>query len=121
VLNLPDKLAGEKIRCKRCQKVLSVPTLGSRVHSSAPAQTDSTSKFLVAGSRACSGCERTYPPSIVVCVSCGLNLDTGAMLYASLEDQKKPDFHGDDDDDDDDDDDEGWFAMILRKLGFGKK
>ena len=118
VLNLPDKLAGQKIRCKRCQKVLSVPRSGSRVESTAPAETDSTSELLVAGSRSCPGCGRTYPPSIIVCTGCGLNLDTGAMLYASLEESMNPDLMPGGDDDDGDD--EGWFAKLLKKLGFGK-
>jgi hypothetical protein len=89
-LELPDQLAGKQVRCKRCQKVLKVPQRGTRKFASRAAEEDSTSELLVAGSRICPGCQETYPPSIVVCTACGLNLDTGAMLYASLEEQRSP-------------------------------
>jgi hypothetical protein len=119
MLKLPDKLAGQKIRCKRCQKVLSVPAVGSRISSTLPAIEGDTSELLVAGSRACPGCAAVYAPSIVVCTGCGLNLDTGAMLYASLEDSVNPEemakLRGESTEP------EGFFAKLLAKLGLGKK
>jgi hypothetical protein len=120
VLNLPDKLAGQKIRCKRCQKVLTVPQAGSRVQSSRPATEDSTSELLVAGSRSCPGCAKTYAPAIVVCTRCGLNLDTGAMLYASLEESINPEAL-EAARRDSEAKEPGFFAKLLARLGFGKK
>jgi hypothetical protein len=95
VLSLPEQLDGKQVRCKRCNKVL-------KVHAQAKASenlTDSQRRRLdadlvVQGSRPCPGCGRTYPPSTVICIDCGLNVDSGAMLYASLEssgeDKTKP-------------------------------
>lgn len=114
-LELPDQLAGKQVRCKRCQKVLKVPQAGSRRYAEKPAEEDSTSELLVAGSRVCPGCGDTYPPSIVVCTACGLNLDTGAMLYASLDEQPSP-FHRPEEQAAQ----EGWLKRLLGKLGWRK-
>jgi hypothetical protein len=87
LLELPANLAGKQVRCKRCNKVLKVPgaepgklsASGSKPRLAEPG-------LLVQGSRPCPGCQTMYAPSIVVCVTCGLNVESGAMLYASLED-----------------------------------
>lgn len=89
-LDLPASLAGKQIRCKRCNKVLKVPAAQAQ-----PGQVDLTAsgrariaqELTVQGSRPCPGCGQLYPPSVVICVGCGLNVDSGAMLYASLDDQ----------------------------------
>lgn len=86
VLQLPDQLDGKQVRCKRCNKVL-------KVHAAQAPRPDLTASqrrrledaLVVQGSRPCPGCGKTYPPAIVVCVDCGLNVDSGAMLYASLD------------------------------------
>lgn len=88
MLSLPDSLDGKQVRCKRCNKVLKVRAAGG---SGAGAVTESQrirveKELMVQGTRPCPGCGQTYPPAIVVCVDCGLNVDSGAMLYASLED-----------------------------------
>ncbi len=120
MLKLPDDLAGQKIRCKHCQKVLSVPRSGSRRFVQHAAEEDDSSELLVAGSRVCPGCGQTYPPTIVVCTACGLNLDTGATLYASLEDQQSPQFM-EEQARQDEAAKQGFFARLLAKLGSGKK
>ncbi len=117
MLRLPDHLGGQKIRCKHCQKVLTVPEVGTRVFSDEGAEEDDTSELLVAGSRICPGCGQTYPPTIVVCTACGLNLDTGAMLYASLEEQVPDLTQGPGGRPEP----KGWFGRLLSKLGLGKK
>lgn len=117
MLKLPDELGGQKIRCKHCQKVLKVPETGTRVFSDEPAEEDDTSELLVAGSRVCPGCGQTFPPTIVVCTSCGLNLDTGAMLYASLEEQRAPQMSQPSEAEPE----QGWFGRMLSRLGLGKR
>lgn len=85
-LQLPERLVGQKIRCKQCGKVMRVPGAGGApAGPAAPQEPVDDSRLLVQGSRACPGCGRAYPPTAVICVDCGLNIDTGAMLYASLE------------------------------------
>lgn len=122
LLSLPDSLDGKQVRCKRCNKVLKV-----RAASGAGPLTESQrvridKEFTVQGTRPCPGCGKTYPPAIVVCVDCGLNVDSGAMLYASLEEQSsgaKPDEKAPED--------RGaapagsaW-QRLLRALGLGRK
>lgn len=93
-LQLPDTLVGKQVRCKRCNKVLTVrqSTVDARDQLSASQrlrlgqQSQLDEALVVQGSRPCPGCGTRYPPSVVVCVGCGLNVDSGAMLYASLDD-----------------------------------
>ena len=94
-LQLPDTLVGKQVRCKRCNKVLTVrqSTVDARDALSesqrgrlARADSGLDKALMVQGSRPCPGCGALYPPAVVVCVGCGLNVDSGAMLYASLDD-----------------------------------
>ncbi len=116
-LNLPDQLGGKKIRCKHCNKILKVPDAAGGT----PARAMPTSDPLlhVLGSRPCPGCGKIYPPTVVVCVDCGVNVDSGAMLYASLEETPRPNF--DQDGDEEDGDSPPFFRRVLRMLGFGRK
>lgn len=93
VLNLPDSLVGKQVRCKRCNKVLTVrggssADAGAGVDLSASQRRRVDDELMVQGSRPCPGCGVLYPPAVVICVACGLNVDSGAMLYASLDDTK---------------------------------
>ena len=124
-LSLPDHLGGQKIRCKRCQKVMRVPSgRFDALPAPPPAQGPSDPAFLVQGSRGCPGCGRLYPPAVVVCVDCGLNVDSGAMLYASLEDQVAPGPRADGTDPAGEDEGHGaartWFGRLLARLGMTK-
>ena len=79
---------------------------------------------MVAGSRACPGCGKFYPPSTVVCVDCGINVDSGAMLYASLEDQPAPgEMRAPRESElgevEEDEAPPGFFKRLLKKLGLG--
>jgi len=92
-LRLPDHLAGQQIRCKTCGKIMRVPAetaSGSGRVQRAAGVTDLDPSLRIAGSRPCPGCGAVYPPGVVVCVQCGLNVDSGAMLYVSAEDQAVP-------------------------------
>ena len=116
LLSLPDDLAGKQVRCKRCNKVLKVrpPSEEGPVSASGRRKADA---FTVQGTRPCPGCAKPYPPAIVVCTDCGLNIDSGAMLYASLdssgeavakpEDRRAPP--------------PGLWQRLLRSLGLGQK
>ncbi len=90
-LNLPDRRGGQKIRCKRCEKVMRVP-LGSSSSSGVvkAERSESDPELLIAGSRPCPQCGQMYPPTVVVCVTCGINVDSGAMLYVSMEEGPPP-------------------------------
>ena len=89
-LNLPDSLVGKQVRCKRCNKVLTIrgSSPDAAVDLSASQRRKLDAELTVQGSRPCPGCGALYPPSVVICVACGLNVDSGAMLYASLDDTK---------------------------------
>jgi hypothetical protein len=94
-LNLPEKLEGQKIRCKRCEKVMRVPSAGAATAASAgaphgPGPSDSDPSLQIAGSRPCPGCGKLYPPSVRVCVACGVNVESGAQLYVSMEEVPLP-------------------------------
>jgi hypothetical protein len=98
-LQLPDTLVGKQVRCKRCNKVLTVrqstvdardalsESQRGRLAARDSGRMQQLDKALtVQGSRPCPGCGALYAPAVVVCVGCGLNVDSGAMLYASLDD-----------------------------------
>ena len=121
-LTLPDRLAGQKIRCKRCAKVLTVPQPRMQI----PATNEdsfagamvSDEALRVRGMRACPGCKKPYPPSVQICVGCGLNIDSGAMLYASIEeDTVSPVYEAEKNKQAE----AGFFARLLSKLGLGGK
>ncbi len=120
LLSLPDSLDGKQVRCKRCNKVLKVRAGGT------PPAADLTEsqrlrlekEFTVQGSRPCPGCGKTYPPAIVVCVACGLNVDSGAMLYASLEDQAQA---GKQQPEERQPAQGSLLQRVLRSLGLGRK
>ncbi|MCO5168604.1 MAG: hypothetical protein M9894_19870 [Planctomycetes bacterium] len=124
LLNLPDTLDGKQVRCKRCNKVLKVRA-GAGSSSEAQQLTESQrlrleKEFVVQGSRPCPGCGKMYPPTIVVCVACGLNVDSGAMLYASLEEQQAAAASGAPEDRRPAAAGSLW-QRVLRSLGLGRK
>jgi ribosomal protein L37E len=82
-LQVPDQLEGQKIRCKHCGKVLTV----SQVQDADPAYSDNANPLAVKGHRRCAGCGKSYPEKDRICVACGIDLDTGAAIYQSLETQ----------------------------------
>jgi hypothetical protein len=81
VLNVPDSMAGERIRCKECGKVM---TLRPSTADAEPA-TKTDDPLTVKGHRRCSRCGRSWPVTDKICTACGVNMDTGAALYVSLD------------------------------------
>ncbi len=127
MLSLPDSLDGKQVRCKRCNKVLKVRA-ASGSGGASPSLSESQrvrleKEFTVQGTRPCPGCGKTYPPAIVVCVDCGLNVDSGAMLYASLEEQSTgaPSPGGAAPDDRKSAQKASVWQRLLRALGLGRK
>jgi hypothetical protein len=110
-LEVPDHLANQKIKCKHCGKILKVPA--PQRHISDEQKIDTSSPFYIKGSRQCQSCGKSYPPADKVCVKCGIDLDSGATLYASLDPEAaappptKQDV--------------GLVARLLGALGLGKK
>jgi hypothetical protein len=65
-LKTRDELAGKKIQCPRCQRVLQVPLPGATAaEDCGPAATE------------CPACGADLGPEAMVCVDCGLDLRTG--------------------------------------------
>jgi hypothetical protein len=81
-LEVPESLANKQIKCKHCGKVLTVPPPPKQA---AGEKVDECSPFYLKGHRQCPGCGKQYPERIKICVGCGMDIDKGAMLYASLE------------------------------------
>jgi hypothetical protein len=81
-LEVPETLANQKIKCKGCGKILKVPPPPKLVEAK---KVDESDPFLVKGFRACPGCAKNYPKDVKVCVDCGMDIDSGSMLYASLD------------------------------------
>ena len=87
---------------------MRVPPPSQADRRAAPPESDLGQSVLVQGSRHCPGCGKIYPPTISVCTACGVNVDTGAQLYVSLE---EPQGGGDGDSK------PGLFAKLLKMLG----
>lgn len=85
-LSLPDQLAGKKIKCKHCGKVLKVPDKAEFEGEVGQQKYEENSPFFIAGMQYCPSCGRSYPAATVVCVPCGVNIKSGATLYTSVDD-----------------------------------
>jgi ribosomal protein L37E len=89
LLNVPDSMVGERIRCKDCGKVLTIrPSTEDSAPASAPFD-----MLAVKGHRKCGKCGRSWPMRDKICTACGIDLDTGAALYTSLDasdEQQRP-------------------------------
>ena len=85
----PAKLAGKQVKCPACGQGLAIPG-----EARPPAEDGLSSLLDEIGydqektKDSCPGCNATLPPESVICVSCGLNLETGKKLrtknYAEL-------------------------------------
>lgn len=83
VLNVPDSMAGERIRCKECGKVMTVRS--STDAEPKKASSSDNDPLGVKGHRRCGKCGRSWPVLDKICTACGVNMDTGATLYVSLD------------------------------------
>ena len=69
---IPEKFAGKKIRCLACKQVLKLYQ-----QSSAP-----TPKAPTGEVTQCPGCQSRYREGTKICLKCGINLQTGAVVYS---------------------------------------
>jgi len=69
VLNVPDSMTGERIRCKACGKVMTIQPSTSDAE---PATVNDPSDALaVKGHRRCKGCGKSWPVRDKICTGCG--------------------------------------------------
>lgn len=87
----PAKLAGKQVKCPACGKGLLVPALGRPPAEDAHGLSSLLDEIGYDQEKtkdSCPGCNATLVPESVICVSCGLNLETGKKLrtknYAEL-------------------------------------
>lgn len=78
---VPDQVIGRKIRCMHCQKVLSV----KKPKGAAQIKPAGIGSLNITGTRECTGCKEIYFEDVEVCIKCGINLTTGAAIYASTD------------------------------------
>ncbi|MEZ0228104.1 MAG: hypothetical protein ACAI25_05720 [Planctomycetota bacterium] len=85
VLSVPDSMAGERIRCKECGKVMTIRPSTTGDSSPAVKVPDPKDPFAVKGHRTCGKCGRSWPQTAKICTACGVDMDSGAALYVSLD------------------------------------
>lgn len=75
----PDKLAGKRVKCPKCQQALLIPgqrqpsqTVSAPARSPAPAVpgSNSTETAPAADAPPCPSCKQPFPPEKVVCTNC---------------------------------------------------
>jgi DNA-directed RNA polymerase subunit RPC12/RpoP len=81
--NVPDSMIGQKLRCKDCGKVLTVKPAASSDEGAK--ENDGTDVLTVKGHRRCPACGKSWPVRDKICTACGVDMETGAALYVSLE------------------------------------
>lgn len=86
-MSVPDKLAGKKGKCPSCQKPLKVPTLKKQSSAGAAAPKGPALDSLLddvglvqKSGPVCPNCAAPIKKGAVVCVSCGMNFETGEKL-----------------------------------------
>jgi hypothetical protein len=78
---IPEKFAGKKVRCLSCKKVLKL----SQESPSTP------KKAARDGKVRCLGCKGQYRAGTKICLKCGVNLQTGAVVYSPGDDASSED------------------------------
>ena len=112
ILQVPKRHAGQRVKCRRCRKVLMVPSVSMPAGQAPDASLDDSLR--VKGSRPCPGCRKTYPPTFKVCTTCGVEIDSGALLYASMEDSRLVESG-------EQEPTTGVLGRVLRLLGFSSR
>lgn len=79
--DIPEQMIGRKIRCMHCQKVLAV----KKPKGTSDVKPAGIGSLNITGTRECSGCAEIYFEDVEVCIKCGINLKTGAAIYASTD------------------------------------
>jgi hypothetical protein len=70
---IPEKFAGKKIRCLACKQVLKL----YQQQSSSDIKTVPEGTIIT-----CAGCQTRYKGRAKICLKCGINLQTGAVVYS---------------------------------------
>ena len=117
-LEVPETLANQKIKCKHCGKVLTVPPPPKKASAE---MVDESSPFYIKGHRQCPGCGKQFPQHIKICVGCGIDIDKGAMLYASLEGGGEQPSPMKADGSPGNGEPAGFLPKLLRMFGIGRK
>lgn len=95
--NAKDQLAGKKVKCPRCQGVITVPAESAAVPAAAAGGGPQINKKLLdllddAGVKStpkgpiCAACGEEMAPTAVICVTCGYNVATGQYLETYTDD-----------------------------------
>lgn len=69
---VPEKFAGKKIRCLDCKQVLRLNAAPSATVKGLKAQ----------GQVTCASCQSLYREGTRICLKCGIDLETGALVYS---------------------------------------
>lgn len=91
--SVPDNLAGKAVKCPQCKQPLRVPQVQEAPAGSAPVTSGLEGLLDEAGLTAvedgyegqhCPGCNAPVADNAVICVECGLNLETGRFVKGIL-------------------------------------
>ncbi len=101
VLSVPDNLAGKQGKCPKCQNPLRVPVPKTAAPASAPAPAPVDPRMsslldevgiVQRKGPICPSCSADIKPGVVVCVSCGFNLQTGQKVLGYDAHIERPEF-----------------------------
>lgn len=103
VLTVPDNLAGKQGKCPKCQTALRVPmpkTAGATAQAAPafdPRMNDLLNEVGVVQKTGpvCPNCQNDVKPGVVICVSCGFNLQTGQRMSGFDARIERPEFDND--------------------------
>ncbi len=91
--SVPDNLAGKAVKCPQCKQPLRVPQVQEAAAGAAPATRGLEDLLDEVGMTAaedgyegqhCPGCSAPIADNAVICVECGLNLETGRFVKGIL-------------------------------------
>lgn len=103
VLTVPDNLAGKSGKCPKCQTALKVPVpkAAAAAAPAAPAFDPRMHSLLEEvgvvqkTGPICPSCQADIQPGVVVCINCGMNLQTGQKVVGYDAKIERPEFDND--------------------------